>query len=103
MFILVHGLSLGSLLQLFSRFANAIAILPTNFGGRRKQSVALNIAEARGNDAGNARARFATACGSANFSVTLTSFALLHAVAEIDECFFLRLTTRSADRYSSSC
>jgi len=26
---------------------------------------ALNIAEARGNDAGNARARFSTACGSA--------------------------------------
>ncbi|RZV52100.1 MAG: four helix bundle protein [Deltaproteobacteria bacterium] len=25
----------------------------------------LNIAEARGNDAGNARARFSTACGSA--------------------------------------
>ncbi|MDH3622882.1 MAG: four helix bundle protein [Myxococcales bacterium] len=29
------------------------------------QSVVLNIAEARGSDAGNARARFATACGSA--------------------------------------
>ncbi|MDH3624009.1 MAG: four helix bundle protein, partial [Myxococcales bacterium] len=28
-------------------------------------SVVLNIAEARGSDAGNARARFATACGSA--------------------------------------
>jgi four helix bundle protein len=27
--------------------------------------VVLNIAEARGSDAGNARARFATACGSA--------------------------------------
>ena len=32
---------------------------------RAAQSVALNIAEARGNDAGNARARFSTACGSA--------------------------------------
>ena len=32
---------------------------------RAAQSVVLNIAEARGNDAGNARARFATACGSA--------------------------------------
>ena len=32
---------------------------------RAAQSVVLNIAEARGNDGGNARLRFATACGSA--------------------------------------
>ena len=32
---------------------------------RAAQSVVLNIAEARGNDAGNARTRFSTACGSA--------------------------------------
>jgi len=32
---------------------------------RAAQSVALNIAEGRGSDAGNARARFSTACGSA--------------------------------------
>jgi len=32
---------------------------------RAAQSVVLNIAEARGNEAGNARARFSTACGSA--------------------------------------
>ncbi len=32
---------------------------------RAAQSVVLNIAEARGNDTGNARARFSTACGSA--------------------------------------
>jgi four helix bundle protein len=32
---------------------------------RAAQSVVLNIAEARGNDAGTARARFSTACGSA--------------------------------------
>ena len=32
---------------------------------RTAQSVVLNIAEARGNDAGTARARFCTACGSA--------------------------------------
>ncbi len=32
---------------------------------RAAQSVVLNIAETRGNDAGNARARFSTACGSA--------------------------------------
>ena len=32
---------------------------------RAAQSVVLNIAEARGNDAGNARARFSTECGSA--------------------------------------
>ena len=32
---------------------------------RAAQSVLLNIAEGRGNDAGNARLRFATACGSA--------------------------------------
>ena len=32
---------------------------------RAAQSVVLNIAEARGNDAGNAKARFSTACGSA--------------------------------------
>jgi four helix bundle protein len=32
---------------------------------RAAQSVVLNIAEARENDAGNARARFSTACGSA--------------------------------------
>jgi four helix bundle protein len=32
---------------------------------RAAQSVVLNIAEGRGNDAGNARLRFATACGSA--------------------------------------
>ena len=32
---------------------------------RAAQSVVLNIVEARGNDAGNARARFSTACGSA--------------------------------------
>ncbi len=32
---------------------------------RVAQSVVLNIAEGRGNDAGNARLRFATACGSA--------------------------------------
>jgi four helix bundle protein len=31
---------------------------------RAAQSVVLNIAEARGNDAGNAKARFSTACGS---------------------------------------
>ena len=31
---------------------------------RAAQSVVLNIAEARGSDGGNARARFATACGS---------------------------------------
>lgn len=32
---------------------------------RAAQSVVLNIAEARGSQAGNARARFGTACGSA--------------------------------------
>jgi len=32
---------------------------------RAAQSVVLNIAEGRGNDAGTARARFSTACGSA--------------------------------------
>ncbi len=32
---------------------------------RAAQSVVLNIAEACGSDPGNARARFATACGSA--------------------------------------
>ena len=32
---------------------------------RAAQSVVLNIAEARGSDAGNSRARFSTACGSA--------------------------------------
>jgi four helix bundle protein len=32
---------------------------------RAAQGVVLNIAEARGNDAGTARARFSTACGSA--------------------------------------
>jgi len=32
---------------------------------RAAQRVVLNIAEGRGNDAGNARARFSTACGSA--------------------------------------
>ena len=32
---------------------------------RAAQSVVLNIAEARGSDTGNAKARFATACGSA--------------------------------------
>ena len=32
---------------------------------RAAQRVVLNIAEGRGNDAGNARLRFATACGSA--------------------------------------
>jgi four helix bundle protein len=32
---------------------------------RAAHSVVLNIAEGRGNDAGNARARFSTACGSA--------------------------------------
>ena len=32
---------------------------------RSSSSVVLNIAEADGSDAGNARARFATACGSA--------------------------------------
>ena len=32
---------------------------------RAAQSVVLNIAEGRGNKAGNARLRFATACGSA--------------------------------------
>jgi four helix bundle protein len=32
---------------------------------RAAQSVVLNIAEGRGNDAGNARALFSTACGSA--------------------------------------
>jgi four helix bundle protein len=31
---------------------------------RAAQSVVLNIAEGRGNDAGNAKARFSTACGS---------------------------------------
>ena len=35
---------------------------------RAAQSLDLNIAEARGSDAGNARARFATACGSAKES-----------------------------------
>ena len=32
---------------------------------RAAQSAVLNIAEARGNDAGNAKSRFSTACGSA--------------------------------------
>ena len=32
---------------------------------RAAQSVVLNIAEGRGSDPGNARARFSTACGSA--------------------------------------
>ena len=32
---------------------------------RAAQSVVLNIAEGRGSDAGNAKARFSTACGSA--------------------------------------
>ena len=32
---------------------------------RAAQSVVLNIAEGRGNDTGNAKARFSTACGSA--------------------------------------
>ena len=32
---------------------------------RAAQSVVLNIAEGRGNEAGNARLRFSTACGSA--------------------------------------
>ena len=32
---------------------------------RAAQSVVLNIAEGRGSDAGNARTRFSTACGSA--------------------------------------
>ncbi|MBW2190520.1 MAG: four helix bundle protein [Deltaproteobacteria bacterium] len=32
---------------------------------RAAQSVVLNIAEARGSDAGNAKARFSAACGSA--------------------------------------
>ena len=32
---------------------------------RAAQSVVLNIAEGRGNDGGNARLRFSTACGSA--------------------------------------
>ena len=32
---------------------------------RAMNSVVLNIAEAEGNDAGTAKARFATACGSA--------------------------------------
>ena len=32
---------------------------------RAAQSVVLNVAEARGSDAGNAKARFSTACGSA--------------------------------------
>ncbi|MDH3728828.1 MAG: four helix bundle protein [Myxococcales bacterium] len=32
---------------------------------RAMNSVVLNLAEAEGNDAGTARARFATACGSA--------------------------------------
>ena len=32
---------------------------------RAAQSAVLNIAEARGNDAGNAKPRFSTACGSA--------------------------------------
>ena len=31
---------------------------------RAAQTVVLNIAEARGNDPGNAKARFSTACGS---------------------------------------
>ena len=45
---------------------------------RAAQSVVLNIAEARGTDAGNARARFATACGSAK-----ESRAALHVAATI--------------------
>ena len=39
---------------------------------RAAQSVVLNIAEARGNDAGNARARFSTACGSAKEVCAIT-------------------------------
>jgi four helix bundle protein len=47
---------------------------------RAAQSVVLNIAEARGSDAGNARSRFATACGSAKevratSSSTMSTFA----------------------------
>lgn len=44
---------------------------------RAAQSVVLNIAEARGSDAGNARARFATACGSAK-----ETRAALHVAAD---------------------
>ena len=44
---------------------------------RAAQSVLLNIAEARGSDAGNARARFATACGSAK-----ETRAALHVAAD---------------------
>ena len=44
---------------------------------RAAQSVVLNIAEAKGSDAGNARARFATACGSAK-----ETRAALHVAAD---------------------
>ena len=44
---------------------------------RAAQSVVLNVAEAQGSDAGNARARFATACGSAK-----ETRAALHVAAD---------------------
>ena len=45
--------------------AAALALALADQLKRAAQSVVLNIAEARGNDAGNARTRFSTACGSA--------------------------------------
>ena len=44
---------------------------------RAAQSMVLNIAEARGSDDGNAKARFATACGSAK-----ETRAALHVAAD---------------------
>jgi len=52
---------LGPLLQLIREHDKSLAEQLK----RAAQSVVLNIAEGRGNDAGNARARFCTACGSA--------------------------------------
>ena len=58
---------------------------------RAAQSVVLNIAEGRGNDAGNARLRFATACGSAKevrAALSLAStwgYIEARAVAPLDE------------------
>ena len=44
---------------------------------RAAQSMVLNVAEARGSDDGNAKARFATACGSAK-----EARAALHVAAD---------------------
>jgi len=58
---------------------------------RAAQSVVLNIAEARGNDAGNARARFSTACGSAKEVRAVLNVATdwgyieTHTVTHLDE------------------